>query len=406
MSVPLSVLDLAPISAGSTPQQALRNTVELAQRAEQWGYHRFWLAEHHFVAVASSSSITLIGLVAAATSRIRVGSGAVQVGHHTAASIVEGFGTIDALYPGRLDLGLGRSAHRRAKFGQAADAAAPDQGTAVADPGTGTAVAAAGGQPGAPVSGVKPATEVRERDGVVIPPPFDFSALAVKERYLAGLQALHLPGAQPVDFPDYLDQVRALLDGTYRTPEGVHLHAVPGERARVQLWLFGSSGGESAELAGRLGLPFAVAYHTVPATALDAVHAYRAAFRPSVELAEPYVVVSADVVVAEDDATAQHLASTYGHWVHSIRAEGGATEVLDPDTAAPLSPQQRRVVEDRLLTQFVGSPDTVVRRLDALQRATGASELLITSVTHDHKARLESHRLLAQAWGLREAAAA
>src|SRR5690606_41597011 len=107
-----------------------------------------------------------------------------------------------------------------------------------------------------------------------------------------------------------------------------------------QLGLFGTGAGESARLGGRLGLPFAVAYHTVPATALDAVDAYRAAFRPSVELAEPYVVVSADVVVAEDAETARHLASTYGHWVHSIRAEGGAKPVLDPATA----PDRKSVV--------------------------------------------------------------
>ncbi len=195
-----------------------------------------------------------------------------------------------------------------------------------------------------------------------------------------------------------------MLDGTYVSADGVPLHAVPGEGARVQLWLFGSSGGESAELAGRLGLPFAAAYHTAPGTALEAVAAYRAAFRPSVQLAEPYVVVSADVVVAEDDATARHLASTYGHWVHSIRAGGGAAEILDPDTAAPLTPDQRRLVEDRLATQFVGSPATVVERLGALQRATGANELLVTSVTHDHAARLDSHRLLAEAWGLPPAA--
>lgn len=72
--VPLSILDLSPISAGSTAQQALRDTVDLAQHAEQWGCHRYWLAEHHFVSVASSSSSTLIGLVAAATERLRVGS--------------------------------------------------------------------------------------------------------------------------------------------------------------------------------------------------------------------------------------------------------------------------------------------------------------------------------------------
>ncbi|SLI93726.1 monooxygenase-like protein [Mycobacteroides abscessus subsp. abscessus] len=88
-------------------------------------------------------------------------------------------------------------------------------------------------------------------------------------------------------------------------------------------------------------------------------------------------------MVAEDDATARHLASTYGHWVHSIRAGGGAAEILDPDTAAPLTPDQRRLVEDRLATQFVGSPATVVERLGAF---------------------LDSHRLLAEAWGLLPAA--
>ncbi|VFA95076.1 Limonene 1,2-monooxygenase [Nocardia farcinica] len=381
MTVPLSVLDLAPVSAGSSPRQALRNTVELARKAEEWGYHRYWLAEHHFVAVASASPITLIALVAAATSRIRVGSGAVQLGHHTSASIVEGFGTVDALHPGRLDLGIGRSGHRRAQFG--AEAGAPKGAHPVDDAATGRTTV---------------------RDGVVVPPAFDPRGLGDRRRYLAGLAALHLPGAEPLDFAAQVAEIRALLDGTYVSADGVPLHAVPGEGARVQLWLFGSSGGESAELAGRLGLPFAAAYHTAPGTALEAVAAYRAAFRPSVQLAEPYVVVSADVVVAEDDATARHLASTYGHWVHSIRAGGGAAEILDPDTAAPLTPDQRRLVEDRLATQFVGSPATVVERLGALQRATGANELLVTSVTHDHAARLASHRLLAEAWGLPPAA--
>ncbi|MET8779970.1 LLM class flavin-dependent oxidoreductase [Nocardia sp. NPDC004654] len=383
MTVPLSILDLAPISAGSTAQQALRNTVELAQRAEQWGYHRYWLAEHHFVAVASSSSITLIGLVAANTSRIRVGSAAVQIGHHTSASIVEAFGTIDALYPGRLDLGLGRSGHRRAQFGSEPEH--PKGGRPVVDTATGR-------------------TEIR--DGVVIPPPFDPGRIVDRSRYLASLRALQQPGAQAPDFADQLDEVRALLAGTYTSADGIPLHATPGENAQVQLWLFGSSGGESAELAGRLGLPFAAAYHVAPGTALDAVAAYRAAFRPSEYLAEPYVVVSADVVVAADDAKAERLAAGYGHWVYGIRAGTGATEFLAPETAGPLTPDQLRLVDDRLATQFVGSPGTVVERLAALQRVTGANELLVTSVTHDHADRLESHRLLAEAWGSRAARAA
>ena len=113
MTVPLSILDLAPISEGCDAATALRNTVDLAQHAEQWGYRRYWIAEHHFVAVASSSPAVLIGQIAAATDRIRVGAAAVQLGHTTAVAVVESFGMLDAFYPGRIDLGVGRSGQRR-----------------------------------------------------------------------------------------------------------------------------------------------------------------------------------------------------------------------------------------------------------------------------------------------------
>ncbi|MBO4275649.1 MsnO8 family LLM class oxidoreductase, partial [Microbispora triticiradicis] len=109
----LSILDLAPIPSGATARDALRNTVDLARRAEDAGYHRYWLAEHHLTpGVASSSTAVLIGAVAAATRRIRVGSGAVQLHHQTPLTVVEQFGTLDALHPGRIDLGLGRSGQR------------------------------------------------------------------------------------------------------------------------------------------------------------------------------------------------------------------------------------------------------------------------------------------------------
>ena len=87
MSVPLSILDLAPISEGSDAPTALRNSVDLARHAERWGYRRYWIAEHHFVAVASSSPAVLIGQLAAATERIRVGAAAVQLGHTTAVAV-------------------------------------------------------------------------------------------------------------------------------------------------------------------------------------------------------------------------------------------------------------------------------------------------------------------------------
>ncbi|MFF0542288.1 LLM class flavin-dependent oxidoreductase [Nocardia thailandica] len=382
-SVPLSILDLSPISAGSSAAQAIRNTVDLARRAEEWGYHRYWLAEHHFVSVAGSASLTLLGLVASATSRIRVGTGAVQVGHHTSASIVEAFGTVDAIAPGRLDLGLGRSGHRRGQFGAQAETAK-------------------GGRP--VVDAVTGRTEIR--DGVVVPPPFDPRRITDRSKFLASAEALQQEGARSAEFPDQLAEVRALLDGTFVASNGVALHAVPGEHAPVQLWLFGSTAGESAELAGRLGLPFAAAYHVSPGTALDAVAAYRAAFRPSAVLDRPHVIVSADVVVAPDEETARHRASTYGHWVHSIRSGGGAAEYLDPATAAPLTPDQLRLVADRLDSQIVGAPAGVADRLEALVRVTGADELLLTSIAFDHADRLESHRLVAEEWALRAAVAA
>ncbi|WP_036501333.1 LLM class flavin-dependent oxidoreductase [Nocardia aobensis] len=377
MTVPLSILDLSPISAGSTPRQALRNTVDLARHAESWGYRRFWVAEHHFVAVASSAPTTLIALIAAATDTIRVGSAAVQVGHHTSAAVVEAFGTIDALYPGRLDLGLGRSAHRIAEVRSAGvkPVPAPDRPT-------------------------------RVRDGVVIPPPFSSGRLLDTARLAASFEALQLPGTQPLDYGRQVREIRDLLTGNYRSSEGIALHAVPGEGAEVQLWLFGSSGGESAQLAGRLGLPFAANYHVSPGTIVETVEAYRAAFRPSAVLDRPYLVVSADVVVADDDATAAHLASTYGHWVYSIRSGAGAAEYLDPDTAPALTEQQQRLVHDRVTTQFVGAPSSVAERLSALQQLTGADELVVTSVTHRHEDRLRSHELLAAEWGLPQVRAA
>jgi len=109
-AIPLTVLDLVPISSGCTAAQALRNSIDLARAAERFGYARYWFAEHHLnPGVAGTSPAVTLALTAAATSTIRLGSGAVQMGYRTALATVEEFGLIDALHPGRLDLGLGRS---------------------------------------------------------------------------------------------------------------------------------------------------------------------------------------------------------------------------------------------------------------------------------------------------------
>jgi luciferase family oxidoreductase group 1 len=108
--IPFSVLDLAPIAAGATPADAFRNSLEFAQHAERWGYRRFWLAEHHNMpGIASAATAVVIGHVAGGTKSIRVGAGGVMLPNHAPLVIAEQFGTLASLYPGRIDLGLGRA---------------------------------------------------------------------------------------------------------------------------------------------------------------------------------------------------------------------------------------------------------------------------------------------------------
>src|SRR5450631_3131783 len=105
-----SVLDLAPVRSGGTIAEAFRNTLDLARHAERWGYSRFWLAEHHNMAgIASAATSVLIGHVAGGTSTLRVGSGGIMLPNHAALVIAEHFGTLETLYPGRIDLGVGRA---------------------------------------------------------------------------------------------------------------------------------------------------------------------------------------------------------------------------------------------------------------------------------------------------------
>ncbi|MCC6735981.1 MAG: LLM class flavin-dependent oxidoreductase [Bauldia sp.] len=108
--IPFSILDLAPVPAGHTVADALRNTLDLAQHAERWGYRRFWLAEHHGMpGIASAATAVVIGHVGAGTSTIRIGAGGIMLPNHAPLVIAEQFGTLESLFPGRIDLGLGRA---------------------------------------------------------------------------------------------------------------------------------------------------------------------------------------------------------------------------------------------------------------------------------------------------------
>lgn len=380
--VPLSVLDLVPIPAGSTARDALHNTVDLARQAELLGYRRYWFAEHHLnPGVAGTSPPVVIALVASATSTIRIGSGGVQLGHRTALSVVEEFGLLDAFYPGRLDFGLGRSAGRPARRTETAGGASDRSERPRLEPS-------------------QPVTDGVTANGLRIPARFSVEKLLKSPRVALQRSLLQQPNAESQDYGAQVDDILALLRGEYRSADGLEAHAVPGEHAEVEVWILGSSGGQSAEVAGANSLRFAANYHVSPATVLEAVDGYRAAFQPSAELERPYIAVSADVVVAEDEESARELAAGYGLWVRSIRTGEGAIAypTLEQARAHIWSDEDRELVADRIETQFVGSPPQVADHLRRLRDATGADELVVTTMTHSHADRVHSYELLAREW--------
>ncbi|WP_433279339.1 LLM class flavin-dependent oxidoreductase [Pseudonocardia xinjiangensis] len=378
-SVPLSVLDLAPVPAGGTAADAIRNTIDLARATERAGYRRYWVAEHHLVTgVASSSAPVLVAMIAGATERIRVGSGAVLMPPALPLVAAEQMGEIAALHPGRIDLGLGRSGpgRRRSLFRQ--------DGPPAAD-----------GDP-------PPPSEDRVVDGLLIPARPQGGGLPPRIAVLAELLGFDL-AAQPPDYAQQVADILSYLDGTAIASDGAPLHVAAADGADLEVWILASSGGDSARTAGVEALPLAASYHVLPSAVLDSIEAYRAAFRPGVgprRLARPYVAVSADVVVADDDATAEELAAPYAQWVLGIRTGRGAEPYVTPEQARARTwtDAERAVVADRVSTQIVGSPATVAGKLETLARVTGADELVVTTITTEHADRVRSYELLAKVW--------
>jgi luciferase family oxidoreductase group 1 len=367
---PLCVLDLVPVVSGSNPAEAIRNSIDLARHAEDFGYARYWYAEHHFnPGVAGTSPAVMLALTAPATSTIRLGSGAVQMGHRTPVSVVEEFGLLDAAYPGRFDLGIGRSPGAGGRVG--GTQRKPDEGPQVVD-------------------------------GLLIPRRFDPSRLKAAPIAQLGRTFLTPPGAEAPDYAQQVDEILGLLRGTIPSPAGGPVPVVPGRGADLQMWVLGSSAGVSAQSAGQHGLRFAANYHVSPASVLEAVDGYREAFTPG-DLARPYVSVSADVVVAKDSQDARGLAEGYAAWVRSIRHGVGAIEFPSAVQARETTwtDADRDLVADRVDTQFVGSPAQVADQLETLRNATGADELIVTTITHDHADRLRSFELLAEEWAAR-----
>ncbi|MFF1489583.1 LLM class flavin-dependent oxidoreductase [Streptomyces sp. NPDC058319] len=332
---PLSVLDLTVVREGQEPAQALRDTVALAGSAERHGFRRFWVAEHHsFPASGSPAPAVLLAHLAGATDTIRLGSGGVMLTNHAPLVVAEQFGVLEALHPGRFDLGLGRNPGGLSTVAHALRR--PPQ-----DPGTDT-----------------------------------FPSLV--EEVLG-----FLGSGFPADHPYSRDRV----------------HVVPAAPG-LPVWLLGS-GTTGAQVAARLGLPFAAAYHINPAQALRAVDLYRSAFRPSAALPEPRVMVSVNVTCAPEAAEAARLATSGA--VMMMRARQGAqSAVPGADTAATLArtPEERDFVDGWLGTVVHGTPATVRAGLAELHSRTGADELMLTSLIPDLAERERSYALVAAEFGL------
>jgi luciferase family oxidoreductase group 1 len=320
-----SVLDLAPIIEGSTAADALKNTLDLAQHAEQWGYRRYWLAEHHNMpGIASSATSVVIGHVAAGTSTIRVGSGGIMLPNHAPLVIAEQFGTLESLFPGRIDLGLGR-------------APGTDQVTAYA------------------------LRRERRSDGQ--------------------------------DFPEQLDELRAYfnpeLDSQYRS-----VRAIPGEGLNIPIWLLGSSG-YSAQLAGQLGLPFSFASHFSPENTLGALNLYRRSFQTSEILEKPYAMVGVNVIAAETDEEAEYLATSMQQQFLNL-FRNNPSPLLPPvkNFEEQISEYEKMLLDSRIGSSIVGSPQTIKAMLQKFLDDTQADEMIINAQIFDHKARLKSFEIV------------
>ncbi len=369
----LGILDLVPLPAGGRPADAVAATRALVQRAEAAGYRRYLFAEHHFSSgLLGSSPAVLAAIAGASTSRIVVGSGAVQLGATSVEALVaEEFALLAAALPHRVELGLGRSVL------------------------TGRAPAAA------PL----PQEEHVTAEGLLVPKPFDFGTVVAQPGVQAVARLLGAGADEGSAAREFSEQVQAILDlfrGDADERQRIRLPTIEHGGQPPALRLYGSNTA-TAELAGRLGLPFAANYHTLPAGVIRASQAYLRAFNPSEHLPAPHLIVSVDVVAARTRDEAFRRASGYPAWVRAIRRGLGAIPYPSPADAAELllDEDDQRLVDDRVRTRFVGTGEEVAAQLDVLQRATGADELLLTTIVHDAEARVQSFELIAQAWNQR-----
>jgi len=262
--------------------------------------------------------------VAGGTKTIRVGAGGIMLPNHSPMVIAEQFGTLATLFPGRIDLGLGRA----------------------------------------------PGTDQRT------------------------LRALRRGPDSAEYFPQDVVELQTLLGPPL---ENQVIHAIPGENTNVPLWILGSSL-YGAQLAAMLGLPYAFASHFAPQALMQAVSLYRERFEPSAQLAAPYVMVGCNAIVADTEDEARRLFTTpQQQFTRMVRGTRGRLPPPVDDIESFWSTMEKAQVQTMLACSFYGSTATIKGKLAPLIEATGADELMVAAAIWDHKARVRSFELLAQA---------
>lgn len=333
----LSVLDQSVACAGRGEDEALRDTLALAEATEAWGYERFWVSEHHGMpTIVGSAPEVLLAALAARTRRIRLGSAGVMLPHYSAYKVAETFRVLDALAPGRLDLGVGRA------------------------PGSDRATARA----------LNPHVSGMAED---FPEQILDLAAWVSGQMHQGLVAHPCPPMTE--------------DGRPADPERT-----------PQLWVLGSSD-YGARLAAHLGLPYAFAYFFMDGQGVEqALSLYRSLYRPSARFPTPQATICVWALAAPTEAEARFHALSRERW-RLDRERGLLRPLLAPQDIeaqgftemelARLAPMRQRAV--------VGTPEQVSQCLRELAASLQLEELVINTWAHDRQARRESYRLLIEA---------
>jgi luciferase family oxidoreductase group 1 len=340
----LSVLDLVPVRTDQGSADAVAATLSLARVADDHGYRRYWLAEHHNMpAVAATNPPVLIALVASATGRIRVGSGGVMLPNHAPLVVAEQFALLEAAHPGRIDLGIGRA------------------------PGT------------------DPVTSFALRHG----------AGGVSDEAVTR-------------FPEYVENVVAMMapEGVGLSVAGrTHaLRATPRAVGVPEIWLLGSSD-YSARLAAERGLPYVFAHHFSGSGTAEALELYRSTFRPSELCPEPRTFLTVNAVVAETSAEADRLALPQLLSMLALRTGAQLTplRLVEEAEEVELPEPHRDLVEAMRSRWVIGDAETAAKRIEDLAAAYDVDEVMVHPVAGEHRgadptrstAREETLRLLA-----------